>query len=368
MRSKPGLNAVRIGYCGPIARPGHPARGGYESANRRLIDDLRLRHCEVLEFAYPVTSGPEALKLIGYLLRFAGITLELIQQRSQFEILHLTPLYGRFLYPEALLFLAGWILGKRVLLDIRAGCFVRLYRERSSLYRALVNSLVRRAHIVAIEGREDLAFVKARRRGPIVHLPNYVNELSSEKACAPGRDRSPLHLVHFGRIVPEKGIELTIDTLKTLLSMGLEAKLEVIGSGHQDYVEKLQKRTKDLPVIWNGALPTEEARTRLAQAHFFVFPTRHFGEGHSNALTEAMAEGVVPICSEHGFNRSVVADTGYLLPNDASALDYAETIATIWNSGAWPRLSVATHQRVLREFTSDVALAGLIQHYGRSSY
>lgn len=362
--AKPGPNAVRIAYCGPIARAGRPARGGYESANRRLIDDLRLRGFEVREFAYPVASGLEALKLISYLLRFAGITIALVRQRARFEVLHLTPLYGRFLYPEALLFLAGRILGKRVLLDIRAGCFVRLYRERSPLYRALVDNLVGRADILAIEGREDLEFVKARRVGPIVYLPNYVNQLSSEEAFALKRDRSPLRLVHFGRVVPEKGIELTIAALKTLLSMGLDAKLEVIGTGHRDYVEALQARTRDLPVIWKGALPSEEARSRLAEAHFFMFPTSHFGEGHSNALTEAMAEGVVPICSEHGFNRSVVADTGVLLPSDASALDYAEAIATIWQEGTWSRLSAATHRRVLREFTSDAVLGGLIQHYG----
>ena len=57
MRSKLGPGDVRIAYCGPIAQPSQPARGGYESANRRLIDDLRLRRVDVIEFAYPVALG-----------------------------------------------------------------------------------------------------------------------------------------------------------------------------------------------------------------------------------------------------------------------------------------------------------------------
>ena len=361
MLNKPGPNALRVAYCGPIARPGRPARGGYEFANRRLIDDLRLRGVDVLEMPYPVACGTETTKIIAYLSCFVGIVINLVRQRSRFDILHLTPLYGRFLYPEALLHLVGWTLRKRVLLDIRAGCFVRLYRERSSLYRALVDRLLCHADILALEGMEDLDFVETRRDTPIVYLPNYVSKVPVKPAKR--RSRGALRLIHLGRIVPEKGIELTIGALEHLLSKGLDAHLEVIGTGHPGYVAMLKEKSRDLPVNWKGALSPDKIRARLATAHFFVFPTLHFGEGHSNALTEAMAEGLVPVCSEHGFNRSVVANTGRLLPSDASASDYAEMIASIWTAGLWSRLSSAAQERVRRHFTADAVLAGLINQY-----
>ncbi len=101
----------------------------------------------------------------------------------------------------------------------------------------------------------------------------------------------------------------------------------------------------------------------LASAHYFIFPTRHDGEGHSNALTEAMAEGLVPICSDNGFNRSVVGDAGRVLPVDATASDYAQAIADIGTGAAWNELSRAASRRIAERFTGMVVLPVLIESY-----
>jgi len=52
----------------------------------------------------------------------------------------------------------------------------------------------------------------------------------------------------------------------------------------------------------------------IANHFFFVSDDLTIGEGHSNALTEAMDAGLVPICSDHGFNRDVIGNCGFLLP------------------------------------------------------
>jgi glycosyltransferase involved in cell wall biosynthesis len=364
IRSDAQTRSTRIAYCGPIAQPGEPARGGYESANRRLIDDLRRRGRDVIELPYPVTRGTQATKGLAYLRRFAGIALEIIRQRNNFDVLHLTPLYRGFLYPEAMLCLIAWALGKRVLFDIRAGYFIELYGRYGSVYRALTDALLRHVDTLAVEGKEYFAFMEARRERPIVYLPNYVSvpgaEASGERIVS---TRGPIRLVFLGRIVPEKGIEKVIGALEALLGAGLDTTLEVIGSGEADYLARLQDRTNDLPVIWAGPLSPEETRLRAAQAQFFVFPSSHLGEGHSNALTEAMAEGLVPVCSEQGFNRSVVADAGRVLPVDASAAEYAEAIAELWQTGAWVALSAAARARIVTHFTGDVVLSDLIASY-----
>lgn len=352
---------MRIAYCGPIAQPGQPARGGFESANRRLIDDLRRRGIDVLEFAYPVALGTKAAKSLTYGRGFASIAGELVQQRRRFDILHITPLYRQFLYAEAVLCLIAWGLGKRVVFDIRAGRFVQRYRDRGSAYRKLVDTLMTRADVLALEGMRDLDFVELRHDKPILYLPNYVRAHTARHDVE--RNDETVRLVFLGRIVPEKGIETAIGALEALLAMGIPAHLEVIGDGDESYVHALKNRTADQPVSWTGPLAADAIRPKLAAAHFFVFPTWHAGEGHSNALTEAMAEGAVPICSENGFNRSVVSEAGKVLSLDASAADYAETIATVWRSGTWPALSAAAETRVANNFTSDVVVSGLIQRY-----
>lgn len=362
MRSEAGMHTARIAYCGPIAQPGKPARGGYESASRRLIDDLRLRGRDVRELPYPVARGTQVAKGLAYLRRFAVIALELVWQRRHFDIFHVTTLYGHFLYPEAVLCLIAWGLGKRVLFDIRAGCFIERYGEHGRVYRALADALLRRADLLAVEGKEYLPFVEARRDCPIIYLPNYVSRLEVYKGSLTS-PAGPIGLVFLGRIVAEKGIEQVIGALESLLGAGVDATLEVIGDGEAGYLAQLEARTKGLPVVWAGPLSPEAIRTRAARAHFFVFPSRHPGEGHSNALTEAMAEGLVPVCSEQGFNRSVVADAGCVLPVDASGAEYAAAIADIWQSGAWTTLSAAAHARMVRQFTGDVVLSDLIASY-----
>jgi len=363
MRSKLGPGALRIAYCGPIAQPGQPARGGYEAANRRLIDDLRLRGVDVLELPYPQAQGTTLAKGMTHARRLLSIAVEMVQQRRRFDIFHLTPLYRHFLYGEAMLCTLARRLGKRVVFDIRTGSFIRHYEIRGTAYRALTDALMRRADALAVEGLEVMPFAEARHEGPILYLPNYDMPHGTERKTSATRQDSPIRLIFLGRIVPEKGIEAAIATVEALQAMGLLAHLEVVGGGEADYVDALKSRAVRLPVSWSGALAADAIRQRLAAAHFFVFPTWHQGEGHSNALTEAMAEGAVPICSENGFNRSVVAGTGRILSLDAAGSDYAQAIAEIWRSGSWQYLSNAARERVALHYTSDVVVAGLIRRY-----
>ena len=363
MRSKLGPGAVRVAYCGPIAQPGRPARGGYESANRRLIDDLRLRRVDVIELAYPLALGTRFAKGITYARRFAAIALEMVQHRRRYDIFHLTPLYRHFLYAEAALCLLASSLGKRVTFDIRAGSFINHYRNRSAAYRALVDTLMRQADMVAVEGREFIPFAKPRNKRPILYLPNYHSPHAPDLKLSVTRDDQCIGIVFLGRVVPEKGIETALDAVEALQKMGVPVHLDVIGGIYDDYLLSLGRRAANLPVTFHGSLAPEAIRAKLTSAHYFIFPTRHDGEGHSNALTEAMAEGLVPICSENGFNRSVVGDAGRVLPRDASAQDYAKAIADIGNGDAWQELSRAASRRIAENFTGVAVLPVLIESY-----
>jgi glycosyltransferase involved in cell wall biosynthesis len=363
MRSKLGPGDVRIAYCGPIAQPSQPARGGYESANRRLIDDLRLRRVDVIEFAYPVALGTTLRKSVTYTRRFAAIALEMVQQRQRYKIFHLTPLYRQFIWAEAVLCMLAWSLGKRVAFDIRAGSFIHDYENRSTAYRILVDALMRRADVVAVEGEEFIPFAEARNPRPILNLPNYYNPRPADPETNSRRDDERIRIVFLGRVVPEKGIETAIGAVQALQDMGVPAHLDVIGRIEDSYLLTLGQRAANLPVTFHGPLAPDIFRAKLAESHFFIFPTVHNGEGHSNALTEAMAEGLVPICSDNGFNRSVVGDAGRVLPLDATASDYAKIIADIGKGSDWRELSHAASRRIAEHFTGVVVLPVLIETY-----
>ena len=90
---------------------------------------------------------------------------------------------------------------------------------------------------------------------------------------------------------------------------------------------------------------------------------RHDGEGHSNALTEAMAEGLVPLCADNGFNRSVIGDCGRIFDRNADGAAYAEAVRAIITSGGWWQLSRRTAERIARNYTAETVVPGLIERY-----
>ena len=176
---------------------------------------------------------------------------------------------------------------------------------------------------------------------------------------------TPVRLIYFGRLVAEKGIETALSTLVVLLARGHAVELELIGDGPAAFVAELRQRHTKLPVTWSTALPVEAILQRAASAHFFIFASRHDGEGHSNALNEAMSLGLVPVCSDQGFTRSVVGDAGVVLSVAAQASDYAAVIEDILLTDSWATLSQRARQRVRALYSEEATLPPLIDTYRR---
>lgn len=355
----------RVLICGPIAAPGQPAAGGYEAANRRTCDALQRRGLTVLELAYPKSPRGPLRKLVAYGVHFLRAAIRLLRRREDYDLLHLTPLNMHFAWAEALLMVCARWSGKPVLMDVRAGTFVRHYEAGSAWYKSAVDSSLRRATRVAVEGLEYLPFVRRRAARPPFYLPNYIDTPSLQRPV-PTRtlDRTQaIRIVYFGRLVPEKGIETALQVLSRLGQRGHVATLTLIGAGPPDYLRTLQQRYGALDVDWAGSLPVDAILSLAGLAHFFLFASRHDGEGHSNALNEAMSVGLVPICSDQGFTRTVVGDAGVVLPRHAEADAYVAAIEGIVRRGDWAAWSERARARVCNLFSEDATIPVLMRIY-----
>lgn len=357
---------LRIALCGPIAAPQRAAQGGYEAANRRTSESLSRRGVQVLELPYPPPQGGRWTGLARYALCFARHAAWLLLRRGRYDVLHLTPLNMRFAPAELLLIVAARLAGRAVMMDVRAGTFVRHYGGAGPLYRRVVDTELRLADRVAVEAREYMAFVGARARHAPLYFPNYAVQAGDRLPVGERRGPAPdgiVRLVYFGRLVPEKGLDIVLDATALLAAQGLRVRLDLVGDGPHDYLLALRRRHANLPVCWHGSLAGARLFDVVGGAHFFLFPSRHDGEGHSNALNEAMALGVVPVCSRQGFSASVVEDAGELLPVDAPASAYAEAVARVLSTGRWPALSRRAAHRVQACFSEEAAVPPLIDAY-----
>lgn len=356
-----------MAFCGPIGETGRPAGGGYEAANRRNCDALARRGVKVIELPYPKVAGSSLKKLLSYTLCFLRNGLFLVAHRDQYDVFHLTPLNRYFAFAETLLASCARLVGKPVLIDIRAGTFLRLYQDGSTLYRRTIDRTLRQASQVSVEGQEYVAFVRLRTRRPVFYFPNYVDSPSLRRPLPPRRIAAgdTVRLLYFGRLVPEKGVETTLKAVVDLAKRGHDVHLEFIGEGPAAFVAEMRERYAHLPVTWTASLPVDDILQRAAHAHFFVFPSRHPGEGHSNALNEAMSVGLVPVCSAQGFTRSVVGNAGVVLPTTALPDDYVLAIEEILSGNRWSSLSERAKTRVRTLYSEESTVPALIDTYRR---
>ena len=86
-----------------------------------------------------------------------------------------------------------------------------------------------------------------------------------------------------------------------------------------------------------------------------------FGEGFPNALAEGMAAGLVPVATDVGDSRQIVADTGHIVPpGDVDSLTNAlRQAATDARNG----MGMSARQRIIDNFDLDQAATAFLEHY-----
>ncbi|HSN32166.1 MAG TPA: glycosyltransferase [Ideonella sp.] len=355
----------RVYLCGPIEATGEAARGGYQACNARSIDALRRAGVDVVPLPYPHPRSRGWRKQVDYVTGFLRLYGRLARCEPG-SIVHLTALTVHFVYNEwPLLQIARWR-GCRLVYDLRAGTKQPQYESRSALYRAVFRSSLRAAHEVMVEGEAVIAFIESLGRAAPVYFPNHLDTDALPWRPTDAALPAAPTVAYVGRIVPAKGVERLLEAAQLLRARGLAVQVLIAGDGERAYLEKLRSRGDGLDVRWLGPLSSRAVLGLWRRAHFFVFPTCHFGEGQSNALTEAMACGCVPVASHHGFNAAVIGEPRLVLPLDATADDYADAVQRLWPA-AWPALSQAMQRRARERFSTAAALRTLLAVYRRAA-
>lgn len=321
-------NGMKIIYWGPITPEGKPNTGGFESANRKNINALRRRGVDVDEYPYPVVPrkfGP-AGKLVYARLLFTPFRWLRYRGRKD-VVLHSAAPNG----PFTMITLWGQrmarMLGIKTLTDMRAGTLPYLWATRGALFRRPLRSLLLHSDAVTAEGRGYIDFMRETvgLKKDAVYFPNTA-EMSVEEAATkkkiPAAD-GKINVFYFGRITRNKGIDVILEARKFLPS---DYKIYLAGPIAPD----VDARALDSEgTEYLGLLTPQELKEEMKRMHFFIFPTRHIGEGQSNSLIEAMSNGLVPVTSRQGFCSDVVADCGVTFPAEATGRDYAGAIMKI---------------------------------------
>ena len=228
---------------------------------------------------------------------------------------------------------------------------VLLYPKRSKLLKNIFIKTMDLQEMVLFEGQESLNLVKeVSRQEKLVYFPVYVFE-KDIPASLSVRPNDRINLCYFGRIGPGKNTIVIIETFELLCKKYDNVYLTIIGGAGQSrkYVAQVDKMIEDSiyknRITRKGLSSFLYINEMMQTQHFYLFPTAERCEGHSNALTECMSQGVVPIVSNYHFNASVVGEN-MLVVDGYSPQAYADRISNIIDNGLWKDFSEKMWNRV----------------------
>jgi glycosyltransferase involved in cell wall biosynthesis len=226
--------------------------------------------------------------------------------------------------PAALLL--KMVFGIPYIISLRGGDVPGFRSYDFGIYHKLISPLL---HIIWRQAEEVVANSKgleklARtfdRQLPIRTIPNGVD---ANKYQVTERNWDPPIMLAVGRLVRQKGIDVLLSSLATILD--LSWRLIIVGDGKDK--KNLERLSAELGledrVHFTGWKSRDELLDYFSQVNLFVHTS--FDEGMSNAVLEAMACGLPVLATGISGNLEVVIDgkSGILVPpRDTVAINAA---------------------------------------------
>ena len=346
-----------------------PKSGGQSSA-RRVIKGLQESGFEIVPIRRHRAEMEGKWKHQLEIMTFAFIDLLKIVTKMMFgkrqnaAFLHLT--YAGPLVPyELLLTRIVKFMGYKCYIYLKGGQVLDYYKNGSKQHRSMFKKVMDLQEKVFFEGKESLKLVERISKTPLVFFPNYVfdNQIPTKM---PTKPKDNIGLLYFGRIAPNKNIDIILDVFEILCKKHDNLSLIMIGGIGQSkaYAEKIDYRISKSPyktkITRMGLTSFEEIKKIMQTQHFFIFPSKEKAEGHSNSLNEAMSQGLIPIVSDYHFNRSIVGDER-LIVDGFDADQYAKKIERIINDGSFYSISEQMWLRVKNNYTGTIVLEKIKQ-------
>lgn len=338
-----------------------PKSGGQTSA-RRVMDGLHQFGFEII----PIRRHRGELESkwghrieIGYFAIWDALKIVvkmLFGKRKDAAFLHLT--YAGPLVPyELLLTRLVRFMGYPTMEYLKGGQVLDMYPTGSLKHKAMFKKNMDLQSLVMFEGEASMQLASSVSNSPMIYFPNYIFDEKIPKKC-PVKPVGEINVCYFGRISPDKNVHIGIEAFNILCERHPDWNLHytiVGGKGKSAaYVEKVEKMIESSPykdsITRVGNSPQEYLVQMMQSHHIFLFPSKEPCEGHSNALNEAMSQGLVPVVSDYHFNRAIVGNDSCVV-NSFDALDYADTIETIILNNSLHELSEQMWKRVKEHYS-----------------
>ncbi len=342
--------------------------GGAEAGCKKTMEILKKAGYNLILVEKPAKMSESKFESLVLLFRLFKVWIHLISLflKNRDSILHVAGFYLNQVYFEGLLIKTANFFKVRSIYEIRNGGMIEAYEAGNNTYKSWMKVVLLDSSLVLCQGEDYLKFLKKNFDRASFYYPNYIMDDFITPNDIVDRNTDEISVIFVGRVVPDKNVDFIIDVCQEINKSKLPFKLHLIGASEESYYQLLENKVKGYglseSVIFHGRMEFKDIYNYLKSSHFFIFPSKEKREGHSNALTEAMGCGVVPIVSEAGFNSSIVGDTS-LVVKDYNPEAYAKIAVKIWNNGEWNGYSEQVYTRVLENYTEKIVREMLLRAY-----
>lgn len=294
------------------------------------------------------------------------ITKAAIRERP--HIVHALATYRAALPREVFLAVLCRLLGIKLVYDVKAGAFVTGYEQGHALYRAAVAFVLRSASAVLVEGAVYQTFLARQLGLSAEFFPNFVPMPEVPKAVPERLAGAALKLLFVGYCYEGKGLRRLIEGCALAAKSGSRLDLTLIGAeepGFKTFADGFAMPAS-MTLRRLGRQPHDDVLVAMTQNDIFCYPSAHPGEGHSNAINEAMMHAMVIVTTRHGFQSDVLGEDAAYFLGSAGAEEIAKTIAAIEGDRDAARQKAArARAKLLAEFTSIQASERLRRAYAK---
>jgi glycosyltransferase involved in cell wall biosynthesis len=184
------------------------------------------------------------------------------------------------------------------------------------------------------------------------------------------KNKERLRIGYVGRVTPEKGLDTLIKAFLALINGGFNFELSVVGSGNEDYVNKLKNKLNMLilenKVFFEESLDSDDLVSLYNKIDILVLPsltTLRWKEQFGRVLIEAMACETVVVGSSSGEIPVVIGDAGVVFKEgDADDL-FLKLKELILNPNLMEELAKKGKERVDKLYSWEVVAKQLKEYY-----
>ncbi len=225
----------------------------------------------------------------------------------------------------------------------------------SAFKRIFFRLLSRHCDGIMVLNSKSFDFAKKYSKAKVKLIPNFVtNEEIVEHPCGT-TDGDIKNIIYVGGVTAEKGCDTILEAAKRMP----EIVFHLVGSVSAE-IEALEHSDN---IVFYGNRNKDDIKELLCGADAFLFLSRYWGEGFSNALAEAMAAGLPCIVTDWAANADMIEDKGgYIVPqSDVQAL--IEAINQLNDPKKRKEMSEWNVIKIKSEYLQDIVLRQYTDFY-----